>query len=208
MEDGPTATTLAGFSTPVNEKSQAGRVRQPRSVRKSPEPSRTAVVPSGGAEPTGREVGVVRIVNAAAAPMTGKPIDRLGDPGQLAGWVIPPLANASLLESSGKPFSGFRTSPCSRTTGRGDDRAGKRAHAWRARSSRATTDWPVAAAPAAAKLVEARVATTTRRVAAIAIRTPDLWLPPVPRMDPAFHRCAGVQAAVAGRYVGMTAVRA
>jgi hypothetical protein len=176
MADGPTATTLAGYSTPVSEKSQAGRVRQPRSVRKSPEPSWTAVVPSDGDAPTGREVGVVRIVNAAAAPMTGKPIDRVGDPGQPAGGVIWPLSNASLLVSSGKPFTGFRTLPCSRTRGRGDEWAGKPAHARRARSSRAATDGLVVAPPAATELADARVATTRRRAAAVAIRDPDLWL--------------------------------
>ncbi len=127
MSDGPTASTFAGFCTPESEKSHAGRTRHPRSVRKSPEPSVTPVVLSGGGEPR-TLCEAVKVLNAVEAAMIGNPPADLGEAGQCAGAEMSPLPKAILLLLSGNPYSGFRTYPWRRTRGRGDDAAGKCDH--------------------------------------------------------------------------------
>jgi hypothetical protein len=140
---GPTASTLAGFWTPASEKSHAGRILHPRSVRKSPEPSWTLVVRRGGGEPR-TLLEAVNVLNAPEAAMMGSPFTLFGVEGQLAGAAIWPFPNAILLSSSGNPFSGARTYPSNKTRGRGDDATGNRAHVRRARVSRALSLPPFA----------------------------------------------------------------
>jgi hypothetical protein len=103
-------------------------------VRKTPEPSVTLVALSGGGDPR-TLFEVVRVLNAAGAPMIGNPIDVVGEAGQLAGAAMAPFPKASLLLLSGNPSSGSRMYPWSKTRGRGDDPTGKPDQAWSARAS-------------------------------------------------------------------------
>ncbi len=74
-------------------------------------------------------MGIVNVLNAAAAVTTGKPIDEVAETGQLVGAVILPWSKADLPLSSANPDSGPWTYPSNKTRGRGDDVTGNPAHA-------------------------------------------------------------------------------